>query len=281
MAETTGSKFVAECEAALAQQRYDHMLKLLTDKIDIILSKVDDGKGMPTTVQQRVHSVQPHIPPPPDLECCINHMCHLISRTPTSPQAASQLAAVLVSKTQPHPEARLMGLAELYNVAEQPSVRLSILLHILRYALATNQADAVAPSLSHLLSSWLDDGPAGTPGSLSTAEQREVLLLAADVYRSSKRKRGGAQEAYALVVRCLDLLTSDASPADIAAVKPAAHAAVLDFIRSPDLFHFDVWESPAVQQLGKDAATADAFALLKVLVVGTVKVCVCFFGGGG
>ncbi len=201
-------------------------------------------------------------------------MCHLISRTPTSPQAASQVAAVLVSKTQPHPEARLMGLAELYNVAEQPSVRLNILLDILRYALATNQADAVAPSLTHLLSSWLDDG---NTANLTTAEQREVLLLAADVYRASKRKKGGAQEAYALVVRCLDLLTTDASAADIAAVKPAAHAAVLDFIKSPDLFHFDVWESPAVQQLAKDASTADAFALLQVLVVGSVKV---WWGGG-
>ncbi len=46
LAETTGSKFVVECEAALGQQRYDHLLKLLTDKIDIILSKVDDGKGV-------------------------------------------------------------------------------------------------------------------------------------------------------------------------------------------------------------------------------------------
>ena len=195
-------------------------------------------------------------------------MCHLISRAPSA-DAAGQLATRLASKTEPHAEARLTGLAELYNVAADPTLRRSILLHILRYALATGQADAVAPSLSQLLAVWLDDAPA-TGAALPPAQQRELLLLAAEVLRACKRRRGASREAFALLVRCLDLLDG-ASAAEVAAVKPAAHAAVLDFLRAQDLFHFDVWDSPAVQQLASDAATADAFALLSVLVTGSVK----------
>lgn len=267
LAETTGNKFVAECEDALAQQRYDHLLQLLTDKVDVILAKVDDAKGTHITT---IETFNTHGPPPTlaDLECCINHMCHLISRAP-SVDAASQLATRLASKAEPHAEARLTGLAELYNVAADPSLRRSILLHILRYALSTGQADAVAPSLSQLLAAWLDDAPV-TGASLPAAQQRELLLLAADVLRACKRRRGASRESFTLLVRCLDLLEG-ASAAEVAAIKPAAHAAVLDFLRAQDLFHFDVWGSPAVQQLANDAATADAFALLSVLVTGSVK----------
>lgn len=253
---------MAECEDALTQQRYDHLLQLLTDKVDVILSKVDDAKGTYLVVHDP--NLALFSSTTTDLECCINHMCHLISRAPTA-DAAAQLAARLASKSEPHAEARLTGLAELYNVAADPALRRTILLHILRYALTTNQADAVAPSLSQLLAAWLDGST-----TLPAAQQRELLLLAADVLRASKRRRGQSREAFALLVRCLDLLDG-ASAAEVAAVKPAAHAAVLDFLGAADLFHFDVWDSPAVQQLANDAATADAFALLRILVAGSVK----------
>lgn len=51
-----------------------------------------------------------------------------------------------------------------------------------------------------------------------------------------------------------------------------ASAAVAEFIRSPDVYQFDLLHSPVIQQLETSAEDAKLFALLRILIDGDVKV---------
>lgn len=241
LADTTGSRFIAECEALLGEARYGDYLDKLLGQLDDVFAKAQDK----------------------DLECVLSICCHLALRA--SPAAVDKLAAKLTAKTDSQVDARLAGLATLYNVATAPAAQYSLLLKVLQYALATGQADNLAPGLKADLDAVLIEWQ-----QLTDAQKRDLLVAAAAIYRASKTSSTSRHEAFGLMMRALDLLEG-ASAQEVAALKPDVLSTVLMFIGAPDLFIFGAWDSLAVQQLAKDKEGAPAFGLLKVLVTGDVK----------
>ncbi len=63
-----------------------------------------------------------------------------------------------------------------------------------------------------------------------------------------------------------------ASAADLAAAKPVAAAVVTEFVRSPEMFQFDLLDNPAVAALARDAQHGALHQLLTIFLSGTVKV---------
>ena len=59
---------------------------------------------------------------------------------------------------------------------------------------------------------------------------------------------------------------------DVAVVKDTAAQAVAEFIRSPDLFQFDLFESPAITQLKGDSKYGHLYALLEIVLNGDLQV---------
>ena len=64
----------------------------------------------------------------------------------------------------------------------------------------------------------------------------------------------------------------DASPQELVGLKGIAASAVADFIRSPDVYQFDLMESPAVRQLEGDAQDGPLLELLSTILDGDVQV---------
>ena len=58
---------------------------------------------------------------------------------------------------------------------------------------------------------------------------------------------------------------------------------VSEFIRSPDMFQFDLAANPAVAQLGSSGSSEhrSLHRLLTIFLTGTVQVCVCAYGSAG
>lgn len=239
LAETTGSRFTAECEALLAEQRYGEYLDRMLGQLDAICTKAQDK----------------------DLECCLSILCHLV---PRAPEGRDRLTNALAGKTDTEPEARLHALVELYNITEDTQARASVLLRVMQYALTAGLSDLLTPVLKDGLDAL------GEEGELGDKQQRELLATAAEVYRASKKKRSGVREAFALMTRCFDLL-ADATSAEVAALKPAVLETLCDYARSPDLYVFDLWDSPAVSQLSNDKEAAPVYQLVNILVTGNVK----------
>jgi hypothetical protein len=68
------------------------------------------------------------------------------------------------------------------------------------------------------------------------------------------------------------LMLQEGKPEEVASVKEAAATAAADFIRSPDVFQFDLLESPVMAQLKGDRAHGAAFELLVIMLSGDIQV---------
>ena len=98
-----------------------------------------------------------------------------------------------------------------------------------------------------------------------------VLELSPDPRSLLQKRKGAARDAHRLTLRCLASF-EDANAQDLAGVKGVAAAAVTEFIRSPDVFQFDLLESPAVAQLKGDAQYGKLWQLLQIVLDGDLKV---------
>ena len=58
-------------------------------------------------------------------------------------------------------------------------------------------------------------------------------------------------------------------------MKETAAQAVSEFIRSPDLFQFDLFESPTITQLKGDTKYGHLYQLLEIILNGNLKVSPC------
>ena len=86
-----------------------------------------------------------------------------------------------------------------------------------------------------------------------------------------QKRKALLKEAYKLTIRALSTM-QEASPEDLAGIKQIAVSAVAEFIRSPDVFQFDLLGSPAVTQLEDDPQQQPLYQLLQILLAGDVKV---------
>jgi translation initiation factor 3 subunit M len=245
LADTAGSRLGTDCEALLAQDRFVELLEKLLPHVEILYSKASRT----------------------DLECCQNILCHLVARCPPqqAQAAAKQVAAAFTADVDKYAEQRLQALTELYNVLEDPATQHYLLLQAIAYAKKANLATLLAPVVRNRVEDWIKEWK------LNHSQARDLYLACADLLRSSSKKRKtAAKDAYRLTLKCLG--TYDGSSGqDLAAVKDVAAAAVVEFIRSPDQFQFDLLESPAVAQLKGDAKHGKVYDLLTVVLNGDLK----------
>lgn len=246
LVETAGSKFSAECKELYTTEQYADLLDRLRSKLDLLISK---SRGE-------------------DLECCLNIICHLVPRIPTPlvVAAAQSLASELASNIESQPDKRLQTLIALYNVVQEREARLSVLLTAIRYSTSTPElADLMLPVIRHNAETWIADL------ATSPAVERELLKASSGALKVASRKpRTAAKESYRLLTRCLATYEK-ADPQEASFGKEVAASVVKDFIASPDLYHFDLFESPAVVHLASDSQYAPLYALLKIYLTGGVS----------
>lgn len=208
-----------------------------------------------------------------DLEGFTNVCTHLPPRCENSTQAASQLAAALSADPTNRPERRLQGLINLYNTVLEPASKLHVLLAIMEFAKASSLADIMLNVVKGNIDSWI------TTLGLSSADQRTLLVACADSLESCTRKpKTAARESYRLRIRALKTYT--AADLDASGVEVAAKV-VKEYIVSQDLFQFDVAEIPAVKALESSADHKVLYAMLKLLLDGTVKEFRAFMASDG
>lgn len=64
----------------------------------------------------------------------------------------------------------------------------------------------------------------------------------------------------------------DAKPRDLEEFKPLAVTVVAEFLRSPDMFQFDLMHAAVIRQLRGDPSQEALFELLQLVIDGNVKV---------
>ncbi|CAL5225689.1 g8554 [Coccomyxa viridis] len=247
LANTPGSLFFKECEEAFAKGDFLTILNRFVEQADVLFTKISD-KG--------------------DLDCCLDILVHVAQRLRDSDDvsseelasAAKRVSDALTKETDKHAERRLSALTDLFNAFHgEAKIQLQVLLVIIAYAKSSSMAGLLAAALKTHLDTWSKDWQ------LSIPEKRTLYLAAADVLRLSKKKKAGPVDGYRLVLKALATYQG-AKAAELKSVRTKAAGAVVDFIRFPDQYQFDLLEADAVVQLRDDPEFSTLYQLLSILL---------------
>jgi len=201
-----------------------------------------------------------------DLEGAINIICHLVPRIPVpgARAAASRLASALAATPTVRPDRRLQALVNLYNVVWDPQSKYTVLLQTLTFSKASGLADVMLNVVRTHADTWAADL------SLVPADERRLYVVCADALRGCTRKpKTAAKEAYRLL--CKYLVTFEGASAGEAAHGAAVASQVIsDYLKSPDLFHFDLKDNPAIAALASNSQYAPLHQLLTIYLTGSV-----------
>lgn len=180
------------------------------------------------------------------------------------------MASALSATPTSRPDRRLQALINLYNVVWEPQAKFTILLEALAFSKVSGLADVMLGIIRTQADSWSSDL------ALSPVDGRRLYAACADALRGCTRKpKTAAKEAHRLLCKYLTTLEG-AVPKEVAkdagSLQVAAQV-VTDFIRSSDLFHFDLAENPAVVALSSstvDGSHPLLHHLLTIYLTGTV-----------
>ncbi|KAL6757035.1 hypothetical protein V8C86DRAFT_2634668 [Haematococcus lacustris] len=242
LAENTGSKFLEECTALLAESRFDQYLSKMLLQLDLMFSKSSDK----------------------DAECVANVLVHCIQRVPAEKvaPAVQAFAAALVAKVDERAEERLGALLNLYGALQaHHTEQRKVLLAAADYArrgprLAAMLVPAVRGKSNDWVAQW----------GLDEAQTRELLIALATLVKIGT-DRASVKEYQRLVTAALGLCPAGDTTA-ITQLRGMAIAAITDFVRNTTLFQADFAASPAVQALANEPATQQVHALFTSMLSG-------------
>ncbi|KAH7443299.1 hypothetical protein KP509_02G028900 [Ceratopteris richardii] len=193
-----------------------------------------------------------------DLECVFAVICDLVSRARSPDEAlamADQITIKLSANPNDKPSVRLKILFCLYNIVGNPYGKFLIYKRALKLAINGKVTELMMPSFKRIdsfLKEW----------NISAAEKRELYFGMTNILKDVK---GSTKESFTFLVKYLETFAED-DPHTLSEAKDEAVRAIIEFVKSPDMFQCDLLELPAIHQLQKDAKFASVFALLEIFL---------------
>ncbi|XP_042061266.1 eukaryotic translation initiation factor 3 subunit M-like isoform X2 [Salvia splendens] len=236
VAEGHVSRLLVEAQECIIQKRWLDLASLILASADVIFSKSSEK----------------------DLECIYTVICHLVKK-PESLDQVHEIAELIATKVtqQPNekPGLRLKILFNLYNLLENPYSQFFVYMKALNLAVSGKVTEHIVPSFKKMddfLSEW----------NLGTKDKRDLFLTVANILKDSK---SSAKESFDYLVKYLETFSGDDALA-LAEAKEEAVLAVVEFVKSPDMFQGDLLDIPAIAQLEKDSAYAPVYQILNIFL---------------
>ncbi|XBI97983.1 hypothetical protein VPH35_018266 [Triticum aestivum] len=197
-----------------------------------------------------------------DLECVLTVICNLVTKAGSEDEAleiAKLICAKLTHQPGEKPTLRIKVLFSLYNLLPSLSGKALVYRKALELAAAAGKAaaDCVVPTFKNI-DAFVAYWGIGKP------EQRDLFLA---VTRILKDQKGMTKEYFKFLNKYLATFDGSADEADaIGAAKEEAAAAIIEFVKSSDLYQCDLLDMPAVAQLEKDEKYQPVYELLKIFL---------------
>jgi len=226
LAETPGSRFLADCENLVRENKFDELINRLSSHLDVIFAKASEK----------------------DAACSLSVIVHLMSKLePDDKYApiAAKLANVIAQKPDQFGDVKLDGLLSLYAVAATEPSKYMVLIATVEFA---KQNKALAARLVPYVKGKADKWVQQWRLNAGTAKKLYVQLAS---LMKVVGDRVSIKEYLKLVTSAMALV----EPKDPEMNKtwlPIATEAVKAFIRSKDIYQCDFWEVAPVQQLSKE-----------------------------
>jgi len=168
--------------------------------------------------------------PDKDLECVLSVICSLVTKAGSEDQAL-QITDLICDKLTQQPDdkpaLRLKVLFSLYNLLPSPYGKALVYKKALELATAGKAAEYIIPSFKNIDSFVTEWG-------IGNLEQRELYLA---ITRILKDQKGMTKDYFKFLNKYLATFKgSDDDSATIGDAKEEAVAAIIEFVKSPDLF---------------------------------------------
>ncbi|KAM3354909.1 hypothetical protein ACQJBY_025582 [Aegilops geniculata] len=243
VADPEVARLCAEAQHHLLAARWLDMATLMLASADLLL-------------------LSPHLPDK-DLECTLTVICNLVTKAGSEDEAleiAELICAKLTHQPADRPTLRIKVLFSLYNLLPSRSGKALVYRKALELAAAAAgkaAADCVVPTFKNI-DAFVAYWGIGKP------EQRELFLA---VTRILKDHKGMTKDYFKFLNKYLATFDGSADDADaIGAAKEEAAAAIVEFVKSSDLYQCDLLDMPAVAQLEKDDKYQPVYELLKIFL---------------
>ncbi|KAI4352443.1 hypothetical protein L6164_006693 [Bauhinia variegata] len=193
-----------------------------------------------------------------DVESIFTIICNLVTK-PDNPDEVMEITKVISAKIcqQPNekPAVRLKILFNLYNLLETPYSQFYVYMKALNLANNAKVTEYIIPSFKKM-DSFLKDWNIGI------VDQQELFLTISNILKENKSM---VKEYFQFLTKYLATFSGEDVHALAEAKEEAVHA-VVEFVKSPDLFQCDLLDMPAIGQLEKDAKYAVIYELLKIFL---------------
>lgn len=199
----------------------------------------------------------------------MNMICHLVPRIrpPEGVEGAQKLARALAASPGSKPERRLQALINLYNIVWDYPSKFIVLMNTLEFSKTSGLADIMLGVVRANADSWALDLR------LSPKDERALYAQCADALSACTRKpKTASKESHRLLVKYLMTFEGTSEAEALTGVDIAAQV-VTGFLRSHEMFTFDLAENPAVMALRQSNTKGHKglYRLLEVYISGSIS----------
>ncbi|XP_072983351.1 uncharacterized protein [Typha latifolia] len=238
VAEPQVTRLCLEAQDCMLMGRWLDLASLMLTSTDLIVSQVSEK----------------------DLECIFTVICNLVTRVNT-PDEALEMAKLISSKViqQPDdkPTLRLKILFNLYNLLENPYSRFFVYMKALNLAAAGKVTESIIPSFKKM-DSFLHEWAIGK------MDQRQLFLTISNILKDNKST---SKDSFDFLNKYLATFSSTGEESyTMSEAKEEAVRAIVEFVKSPDIYQCDLLDLPAVAQLEKDGKYVLVYQLLKIFL---------------
>ncbi|KAK8969503.1 hypothetical protein KSP40_PGU019508 [Platanthera guangdongensis] len=256
VAEPQVTSLCIEAQECMVSGRWVELASLMLTSAELITSKVSE-KACRVDMQQ--HNLR-------FLKSCSGKTssAFLLSYAPLQRELIAQKEALEMTKListkiiqQPNdkPALRLKILFSLYNLLEDPRSRFFVYIKSLNLAVNGKVTESIIPSfkmMNQFLQEW----------NIGNDEQRDLFLTISNILRDNKST---SKELFTFLSKYLTTFSLEEALTTNEEKEEAVHA-IIEFVKSPDMFHCDLPDMPAIAQLQNDEKYALAYQLLEIFL---------------
>ncbi|XP_008805161.1 eukaryotic translation initiation factor 3 subunit M-like [Phoenix dactylifera] len=237
VAEPQVTRLCIEAQECMVMGRWLDLASLMLTSADLIASRVSEK----------------------DLECIFTVICNLVTRASTPDEElemAKRISAKVVQQPNDKPAWRLKILFNLYNLLENAHSRFLVYSKALNLAASGKVTESIIPSFKKI-DSFLQEWNIGK------MDQRELFLTISNILKDKSM----VKDSFAFLTKYLATFSGTGEESyTMNEAKEEAVRAVIEFVKSPDIFQCDLLDMPAVGQLEKDGKYALVYQLLKIFL---------------
>ncbi|KAI0498448.1 hypothetical protein KFK09_019334 [Dendrobium nobile] len=236
VAEPQVARLCIEAQEFIMMGRWVDLASLMLTSAELITSKVSEK----------------------DFECIFTVICSLATRA-GSPDEALEIAKLISTKIIQQPSdktaLRLKILFNLYNLLEDPYNRFFVYTKALNLAANGKMIESIIPSLK-MIDSFLQEW------NIEKEDQRDLFLTISNILKDNKSM---SKESFIFLSKYLTTFSMEEAFL-MNEEKEEAVRAIIEFVKSPDMFQCDLPGMPAISQLEKDEKYALVYQLLEIFL---------------